>query len=265
MENKVLITICFILIGYLFYNQGQIKESMTDVSPDIKDAIKQIYNADVEAIRNLSNVATQLQAGGLVIPGDLSIKGKLTVSGTTTTNDLVTNGPFNLIPAGTVVAFNSDKAPAGWALCDGTNGTPDLRGRFIRMQSDSLGGFNEWGGKLVDGNKVSYDKGLGGTSRDEPNSWILNNKFGDKAGTDIHVLHVNEMPQHVHPYIDTYWAENNGQDRTYPGAQNKLQGANGNDNDNFPLVFNRTTTPAGASWGHNNQPPYYVLSYIMKL
>jgi hypothetical protein len=25
--------------------------------------------------------------------------------------------------------------PDGWAICDGTNGTPDLRGRFIRMTS----------------------------------------------------------------------------------------------------------------------------------
>jgi hypothetical protein len=23
--------------------------------------------------------------------------------------------------------------PVGWVICDGTNGTPDLRGRFIRM------------------------------------------------------------------------------------------------------------------------------------
>lgn len=34
---------------------------------------------------------------------------------------------------GTILAYtgNLDKIPSGWSLCDGTNGTPDLRGRFL--------------------------------------------------------------------------------------------------------------------------------------
>jgi len=39
----------------------------------IKDAVKLIYLADVDAIRNLSEVATKLQAGGLTMPGQLNI------------------------------------------------------------------------------------------------------------------------------------------------------------------------------------------------
>ncbi len=278
MENKVLIAICFILIGYLFYNQGQMKESMADVSPDIKDAIKQIYNADVEAIRNLSNVATQLQAGGLVIPGDLTIKGKLNVNsdalftGKTTTNELVTNGPFNLIPTGTIVAFNSDKAPPGWALCDGANGTPDLRGRFIRMQSDSLGGFNEWGGKMVGGNQVSYDKTISGNSRNDVNSWILNHKFGDKAGTDHQNLTPNEIPPHRHYTADAYSGRSWGWKDPYIGSGNgDFSGGGGarfgtGNTDQAFLTGDGNAGQSGlAGWGHNNQPPYYVLSYIMKL
>ena len=53
------------------------KESMADVSNDIKEAVKQVYLADVEAIRNLSEVATKLQAGGYTIPGDLTVKGQI--------------------------------------------------------------------------------------------------------------------------------------------------------------------------------------------
>ena len=33
--------------------------------------------------------------------------------------------------SGMIVAFNSAVAPTGWAICDGTSGTPDLRDRFI--------------------------------------------------------------------------------------------------------------------------------------
>lgn len=313
MENKVLIAICFILIGYLFYNQGQIKELMADVSPDIKDAIKQIYNVDVEAIRNLSNVATQLQAGGLTVPGDLRITGNVWLGDKNKNQWIIhtpaddrglfainrvfrpdikddvnwTNGfqlytsadgtqnlggSYNVIPRGTILAFNSNQAPPGWALCDGANGTPDLRGRFIRMQSDSLGGFNEWGGKMVGGNQVSYDKTISGNSRGDVNSWILNHKFGDKAGTDHQTLIPNEIPPHRHYTADANAGRSWGWRDPYLGNGNNGFSAGGGANfgtGNTDQAFLTGDGNAGqsglAGWGHNNQPPYYVLSYIMKL
>ena len=251
-------------------------EKMADVSPDTLDAInaavKNLYVADVEAIRNLSNVATQLQAGGLTIPGDLTIKGKLNVDSdiTTSTNinsvNLNVTGNFNMIPKGTIVAYNSDKAPDGWALCDGTNGTPDLRGRFIRMHSSSLGGFNEWGGKIIGGNITAYEKSIGGNSRDDPNTWMLNHKFGDRAGTDHHQLHVNEMPIHAHGFTDTHRVlDPNAYVHGIGCGNGGCTMADNNGGNPLPRLNELATANAGASWGHNNQPPYYVLSYIMKL
>jgi hypothetical protein len=37
-------------------------------------------------------------------------------------------------PRGTIIAWfaSSGAVPNGWAVCDGSNGTPDLRGRFVR-------------------------------------------------------------------------------------------------------------------------------------
>jgi len=42
------------------------------------------------------------------------------------------------VPPGTIVAwFNRDApVPEGWAVCNGTQNTPDLRGRFLRGTSD---------------------------------------------------------------------------------------------------------------------------------
>jgi hypothetical protein len=39
----------------------------------------------------------------------------------------------SLVPKGTIAMWSgaANAVPAGWALCDGTNGTPDLRSRFI--------------------------------------------------------------------------------------------------------------------------------------
>jgi len=56
----------------------------------------------------------------------------------------VTQATFNLVPEpvaaqgnfpkGALIAWNakSGAIPSGWAVCDGTNGTPDLRGRYLR-------------------------------------------------------------------------------------------------------------------------------------
>jgi len=39
-------------------------------------------------------------------------------------------------PAGFVGAFMLTACPSGWIPADGTNGTPDLRGRFVRGRDD---------------------------------------------------------------------------------------------------------------------------------
>ena len=46
----------------------------------------------------------------------------------------------NTLPIGTILPYVGDlsKIPHGWFLCDGTNGTPDLRDRFL--QGNSIAG-----------------------------------------------------------------------------------------------------------------------------
>ncbi len=42
------------------------------------------------------------------------------------------------VPSGTIVTWNSTRAvPAGWAECNGRNGTPDLRNRFLYGASNA--------------------------------------------------------------------------------------------------------------------------------
>jgi hypothetical protein len=49
--------------------------------------------------------------------------------------------PSGSIPAGVIVMWSGvvTAIPGGWAICDGTNGTPDLRGKFIRGASGDPG------------------------------------------------------------------------------------------------------------------------------
>ncbi len=70
--STIIIIILGILIFHLYFTINN-KEPMADVGSldQVKEAVKQVYMADVEAIRNLSNVATKLQAEGLTVPGNL--------------------------------------------------------------------------------------------------------------------------------------------------------------------------------------------------
>lgn len=71
----------------------------------------------------------------------------------------------NGVPSGTVVAWYGiiSNIPAGWVLCDGTNGTPDLRGRFL------VGAGSDY-------------------------------QIGDMGGESRHTLTTAEMPSHTHTY-----------------------------------------------------------------
>ena len=50
------------------------------------------------------------------------------------------------IPSGTIVMYNQYSAPTGWSLCDGTNGTPDLRDKFIVGASGGPGDAHSYPG-----------------------------------------------------------------------------------------------------------------------
>ena len=88
--DLVFLIILGIVIGYVFMLHRIDKvESMADVaiSDQVKEAVRQVYLADVEAIRNLSNIATQLQTNGLTVPAHMNIKGKMNIGSNTNAKD----------------------------------------------------------------------------------------------------------------------------------------------------------------------------------
>jgi microcystin-dependent protein len=200
----------------------------------------------------------------------------ITATSKITTNDLSTT-TFNLLPRGTIVMWTGAVAPAGWALCNGQNGTPDLRGRFVRMSSDDLGGFNVWGGNLLpeDQTVVTYDTTVAGTSRTDKRTWLLKHRLNDKGGTDNMALTLNEMPIHSHQVriggVDVLPADHAD---TVAEHHRSFEGTGGDDRvirrrrskDDAERGYRGVMAAnAGSGWAHNNQPPYYVLSFIMKL
>lgn len=69
------------------------------------------------------------------------------VGGSTTTLHTHAGGG---IPAGVIGMWSGLRAniPSGWALCDGSNGTPDLRGKFIQ-EVEGAEEAGETGGTLA--------------------------------------------------------------------------------------------------------------------
>lgn len=69
-------------------------------------------------------------AGGVDVSGRMHVAGGLSLAG-----GLKASGGLSgigAVPVGTIILWHGDAGdvPAGWAVCDGQNGTPDMRGRF---------------------------------------------------------------------------------------------------------------------------------------
>ena len=84
MQNIDLIFLFVIaaFIGYYFCKRESVEglEGFASID-DARQAVREVYNADIDAIRNLSTVATKLQAGGLTIPGTLKVTAGQTIEG----------------------------------------------------------------------------------------------------------------------------------------------------------------------------------------
>jgi len=142
---------------------------------------------------------------------------------------------YGLIPDGSIVMWSGPPTniPSGWHLCDGTSGTPDLRGRFIvgyYPSGDLDGDYDGIGaGETVDSGNTANNAVPGGEKR--------------------HTLDIDEMPSHTHEVTKDDYCQSGGTgDEIDPW-----------DGDGYP------TSPTGGDQPHENRPPYYVLAFIIKL
>lgn len=70
-----------------------------------------------------------------------------------TTRSLPLSVSRDSFPEGTILPYTGDlaKIPRGWVLCDGNNGTPDLRGRFLEGTGTTTGEFKMAGLPNIEG------------------------------------------------------------------------------------------------------------------
>jgi hypothetical protein len=141
------------------------------------------------------------------------------------------------IPSGCIILWSgaSGSIPASYYLCDGNNGTPDLRNRFIVGAGDTYS-VNQTGGS-ADAIVVSHTHTATSTS----------------VVTD---------PGHTH----------NAEAGNFGGSGTSFGGGYANDytettasaTTGITVATTTTNASAGTSGSNANLPPYYALCYIMK-
>jgi microcystin-dependent protein len=171
-----------------------------------------------------------------------------------------------LIPSGGIIMWSGLIAsiPTGWGLCDGSNGTPDLRNRFIVGAGDAYD-RNDTGGSdsvtLTEGQIPSHDH-TGTTSSDGSHS------HSGSTSTDGDHNHVG--PQGVEfPLFGSFGSATRNADvgggvkgfTSTEGDHSHSLNINSNGDHNHSF----TTDSTGGGESHENRPPYFALAFIMKL
>ena len=133
--------------------------------------------------------------------------------------------------------------PSGFVLCNGSNNTPDLRGRFVVGYSNTDG---------------DYDVGDAGGSKQVTLSESQLPSHNHSASSSV------SDPGHAHSYIDQYVAIDNGY-RPWPASNNDCAARNINTGSQTTGISVSTTIGnTGSGSSIENRPPYYALCYIMK-
>ncbi len=217
---------------------------------------------DVAGVPTPSATAYVPLAGGVTMTGQFNLSGPATsgLQPVTKTQmdaavagiDAVTTAEQTaalaaLVPPGVIVMWSGSSAsiPAGWLLCNGAGGTPDLRDRFI------IGAGSTYSPNTSGGGATSTTDSQGGHAH------------GNVTGS--HALTAAQIPAHTH---------------TIPAGPMVTHGFIAGGGDAFSTSSPAAVTgSAGSGTGHSHDivsdgghthtvpamlPPYYSLCFIMK-
>lgn len=222
---------------------------------------------------------------------NVNIDGTLTAGATNVTgltvNGLVIESGYIPVP-GMIVMYTGTTAPTGWAICNGTNGTPDLRDRFIIGAGSSFtvgtaGGSYGTGG-AGDHNHSVYAAGNFGVnatymahahnsyhdhSCDAAGSHSHNSNTGGASSTFSFKFATGSLNTGTIASSHTH-AFNTGSDGSHSHnvvAKSHTVDAAGQSHDHYGSVgvSGNTTSQPGNHSHTTDRPLFYALMYIMKL
>jgi len=181
----------------------------------------------------------------------------------------LTSTPYSLgsqvVPQGAIIMWSGSPAsiPSGWQLCDGTNGSPDLRNRFIVGAGSSYSVGNVGGANTV---ALSVTE-------------MPAHDHGGATGTDStshgHGAYINDTDlSHSHsvgvegpgwfPCSGGY-GTNNEVGRCIGTSTAYLNHNHSVSIYQTSVTHSHTISSQGGGAAHENRPPYYALCFIIKL
>lgn len=197
----------FTVKGLATFNEVQIGDGINGVTLSTNGTIKA---KTLELDGQINANGASMKVGSIDVTGAIKKDGK------------------ELLPKGVIVMWSgsTNSIPTGWALCDGNNGTPNLKDRFV------VGAGGEY-------------------------------KVNDKGGAKTVTLSEEQMPEHRHRYVNEQIAGNLGSDNAaFPEWKYDMNFRASSDH---KYGVDISTGKAGGNQPHENRPPYYALAYIMKL
>ena len=157
----------------------------------------------------------------------------------------------NSVPVGSIIPYKGNLAdiPDNWVLCDGKNGTPDLRDRFITgagniYSLDDTGGENE---VLLEANQQASHYHSFGHHNGNNNGYFISTASR---------FELFQRPTNVATYPAKWNGDGGGGYWSWDGGSSFGAGQN---------LVTSLAKGVDAAKPHENRPPYYAVYYIMKI
>ena len=217
------------------------------VTDDIRAAVKEVYNTDMESVRQLATMSQTLVGNGITGIG--------------------------IVPIGSIIMWTGNRVtlPLNYKLCDGTtyNGipTPDLRNKFIiganyhqdgnqiTSESFNLKMNNNWA------LRTNIEDGQLTTTGGNKNATLVSHNHGGNTNTDG--THSHSVPSsltiiYAPMFNPQYTFVNNQMDGVI--QKNGTLSATSTGSSHSHAI-----STEGSSASNANLPPYYALAFVMRI
>lgn len=223
----------------------------------------------------------------------IDMSGNIGALGYVNAGTYVKQGGNTLLPSGAILQWAGSVAsiPAGYHLCDGTNGTPDLRDKFVLAAGGSFapgatGGSPSYSATSSTAGAHSHGGGVGAGGGWSATLGTTSNGNHTHGGTLGHALTVDELPPHTHNIVTHNLSGGGGAaiggvgsisgnwttDSTGSGWTHAHDIGNSGDHSHQVTVTSPAHTHSIASDGSHyhtttiyTTPAFYALAFIMKL
>ena len=163
-------------------------------------------------------------------------------------------------PVGTILAYVGDlnKVPTNWHLCDGTNGTPDLRGRFLEGVTSGIKQFHSAGLPNITGYFGNCEEEGFASDYEHPpvrGAFTAILSYGGAAAERDKITGYNEIAHYelMGDLKSGYWLK----------ESRPLAGQNEGSGYNFTFDASKSNSIYGKS--STVQPNSYTVYYIMRI